>query len=103
VVTCKGTKEVTINHVRSVLACCLVAHAEDSPHRWQGQADGAAIAIEWHDRSRVLRDSALNGVRTGIAKPGATDEEIALALLGYLADRPEVARLLLADLPAVVG
>jgi hypothetical protein len=99
-VTCKEHTEV---RGFGWVGCCLVAPHGDTPHRWQGQTDGVGMAVEWHTRRAPFRDSSLNGIRVAAQKPDATDEEIALALLGYLADRPGVARLLLADLPAVVG
>lgn len=62
------------------------------------------MAVEWGDNRRRVGFSELNGLRTLLAGVAtANDDEIALALLGYLIEHPGVAEKLLVDLPKIVG
>jgi hypothetical protein len=102
-VICPNGTRVYVGDSWTHATCCLTG-SHDGLHRWQGSSGDVAVVVEWgNDRKRV-GVAELNGLRPVLAAVReAPDEEIALALLGYLADRPGVARLLLADLPAVVG
>jgi hypothetical protein len=81
------------------VACVLNDHGTDTWHRWQAAQGGTAIAVEWGDDRRRVGFAELNGLQTVLSKVDRSDADaLALALSGWLGERPDVLARLLAHL-----